>query len=383
MKNLSIIGSSGSIGKQVKRIVMRYPDLFRITAVCVRRDLESLYEDAQTFHPSLIGVADEEAAKKIDVTRLGGARVVTGELAAVECARAQSADTLVACVVGMTGLRAVYEGILSGKEIAIANKESLVTGGEIVMKEAALREVEILPIDSEHAAIWQCLRAGRKEDVARLILTASGGPFRGKKRTDLQSVTAEQALRHPTWKMGAKITVDSATLMNKGLEIIEASRLFGIGQIDTVVQPTSIVHSMVEYKDGSVLAQMSNPTMEIPIQLALTDPLRFETEIPRLDFNNLGTIAFETLDEETFGCVRLAKEALRRGGYAPTVLNAADEAAVDLFLNGKIKFLQIEEMIAEALASYRFDAQLTIDGIYEADAEVKSRILSKYNPAAV
>lgn len=382
MKNISLIGSSGSIGTQVKSVATRYPDLFNIVAVCVHHDVESVYRDVEQFGVKYVGVSDQSAAARIDSTRLRGAQLFVGDSATVECARVAEANTVVVSVVGMVGLRAVMEAISCGKDVAVANKESLVTGGELVMRAAQSHQVRLTPIDSEHSAVWQALRAGRHCDVRRLILTASGGPFRGKKRADLAHVSVQDALRHPTWKMGAKITVDSATLMNKGLEIIEAHRLFSIDQIDVVVQPTSIVHSLVEYLDGSVLAQMSYPTMEIPIQLALTDPLRFPTTVPSLDLNRIGSIAFEPLDEDTFGCVGLARAALKAGGYAPTVLNAADEAAVSLFLDHKIGFLEIERIIKEALEAEIPSEALTVDRIYAVDAMIKDRILAKYKLSA-
>lgn len=364
MKRLGLLGSTGSIGRQVLDVVRRYPDRFSVSALTAHRNVELLAAQAAEFRPSFVGVTGEKR-------EVAGVRdVVYGRDALTEAATRDDVDVVVVAVVGMCGLSAVMAAIEAGKTVALANKESLVAGGELVMRAAAEHGVDILPIDSEHSAVWQCLSFGKT--FKRIILTASGGPFFGQTRDFLRNVTPEQAVKHPNWNMGAKISVDSATMMNKGLEIIEAARLFATDRIDYIVHRESIIHSMVEFEDGTVAAQLAPPSMDIPIQLALSFPERLPSGTPAFDFSI--PLTFHKPDEENFPMPALARESLRMGGNAPCVLNAANEAAVRLFLEHKIGFCDIYEIVRDALYTAPKVPSPTLDDVYATYAETVAKI---------
>lgn len=366
---LSILGSTGSIGTQTLDVARRLG--LRVCALAANRNVELLENQIREWKPQLVAVFDLDAAKKL---RLAVAdtpvRVVQGMEGLCEAASISSADVACNSVVGMVGLRPTLAAIAAKKDVALANKETLVAGGALVMKAACEAGVQILPVDSEHSAIFQCLQGcPEKKALRRIILTASGGPFFGWTREQLKDVTPEQALKHPNWDMGAKVTIDSATLMNKGLEITEAYWLFGVTpeQIDVVVHRESIVHSMVEYADYSVIAQLGVPDMRIPIQYALTWPQRMPSPVERLDLVKCGSLSFYEPDEETFPCLRACKHALLRGGLASTAANGANEEAVRLFLQHRIPFLQIGELVMQAM-EHQPDAQVTsVEDILNAD----------------
>lgn len=366
---LSILGSTGSIGTQTLDVARRLG--LRVCALAANRNVELLENQIREWKPQLVAVFDLDAAKKL---RLAVAdtpvRVVQGMEGLCEAASISSADVVCNSVVGMVGLRPTLAAIAAKKDVALANKETLVAGGALVMKAACEAGVQILPVDSEHSAIFQCLQGcPEKKALRRIILTASGGPFFGWTREQLKNVTPEQALKHPNWDMGAKVTIDSATLMNKGLEITEAYWLFGVTpeQIDVVVHRESIVHSMVEYADYSVIAQLGVPDMRIPIQYALTWPQRMPSPVEQLDLVKCGSLSFYEPDEETFPCLRACKHALLRGGLASTAANGANEEAVRLFLQHRIPFLQIGELVMQAM-EHQPDAQVTsVEDILNAD----------------
>lgn len=347
MIGVAILGCTGSIGKQTLDVVRQYKDEFRVCALVCGTDAVTLIKQAEEFRPEFVGIADEtkrEALCEIDYK----CEIFAGENAQEIAASLSSVDIVVASVVGLSGLKGVITAINAGKRVALANKETLVACGKYVTELAAKKHVEILPVDSEHSAIFQCLGGGRREDLKRLILTASGGPFRGaKSRDELKNVTPEQAVRHPNWSMGKKISVDSATMMNKGLEIIEARWLFGTENIDYVIQPESIIHSMVEFNDGTVVAQIAPTDMTLPIQYALTYPKRVASKYGNYKFDR--PITFIEPNEKVFPMPGLAKAAMREGGTAPAILNAANEAAVALFLNGKIGFTDITSIAEHIL----------------------------------
>lgn len=351
MKTVGILGSTGSIGRQALEVCARLG--CRVSSVSGNRSVGLLEEQARRFHPDLACAVEEEAYRDLKV-RLADTpvRVCGGKESLLELASRPGNDIVLSSIVGMAGLAPTLAALRARKTVALANKETLVAAGRLVTETAKEQGVELLPVDSEHSAIFQCLRGNDKKEAERILLTASGGPFYGKSRKELESVTAAQALKHPNWSMGAKITVDSATLMNKGLELIEAMWLFGMPpeKIRILVHRESILHSAVEYRDGCVIAQLGLPDMAIPIQYALTFPERLEgPPASRLDLAQTGSLTFGEPDEESFGGLRLAKTAAARGGLAPCVLSAANEAAVQLFLEGEIAFLEIEERVAKAL----------------------------------
>jgi len=375
-KTLAIIGSTGSIGTQTLDIVRRHPKLFGVHSLVAHSSADKLVGQALEFLPKVVGIFDES---KYDFVRaaLPKSIAVVAEQDALTMT-VQGADTCVASVVGMQGLSSVIAAIEAGVDVALANKESLVAGGGLVMELARRNKVKITPIDSEHSAVWQCLKSGRKSDLKSITLTASGGPFRTYTKEQLRQVTLQDALKHPTWAMGAKITIDSATMANKALEIIEARWLFGTTNIDYVIHPESIIHSTVEFKDGSVIAQMSHPTMEIPIQLAITYPKRFDTAIKRLDLAQMGKLTFVKPNEDVFIMPRLAKECLKKGGTAPAIFNAANEAANELFRNGKITFLDIMSIVERAVSYFKIVDKPTLENIYEVNDEVYKEIIMNY-----
>ena len=367
MKRLAILGATGSIGQQTLEVVRSFGDRFQVIGLGAGRNLPLLERQIEEFQPKLVSIEEADLRQSL--------RRPEHELSSLdELASHPDVDLVVIAISGKAGLGPTLASIEAGKSIALATKEVLVMAGEIVTTAARRRGVEILPIDSEPSAIWQCLR-GEERSVARLILTASGGPFRELAREQLATVTPQQALDHPTWKMGKKITIDSATMMNKGFEVIEAHWLFDVlmAKIEVVVHPQSIVHSFVEFVDGSVKAQLSPPDMRLPIQYALFYPERPPSELPRLDFSNIGPLTFEAPDLERFPCLRLALEAGRRGGTYPAVLSAADEVAVELFLEQRISFLDIATLVEEALEQHQSIPHPSLEEILAADAWARER----------
>ena len=380
MKKIAILGSTGSIGTQTLDVVRANGDI-EVLGISAGRNVKMLEEQAREFHPKLIAVWDENAAKDLAV-RLQDmdVKIVSGMDGLLELARMPETDILVTAVVGMIGIRPTMEGIKAGKDIALANKETLVTAGHLIIPMAKEYGVQILPVDSEHSAIFQALHGEKREQVEKLLITASGGPFRGRKRDELKNVTLADTLKHPNWVMGQKITVDSATLVNKGLEVMEAKWLFDVDldHIQVVVQPKSIIHSMVEFKDGAVMAQLGPPDMRLPIQYALYYPERRYLEGERLDFHKLKEITFEDPDMETFLGLPMAMDAARAGGSMPTVFNAANELAVKKFLQEKIGFLDIYEIIGQSMDRHQVIANPDLDEILAVEAETYKWIESRW-----
>ena len=351
MKRLAILGCTGSIGRQTLDIVRRYPDKFKVEALVANTDVANLLLLAEEFKPSFVGICTNGLGKMINLSY--NCEVCEGSVALEQASSLPQVDCVVCAVVGMAGLSGVVSAITNKKQVALANKESLVCAGELIMNLAKENGVNILPVDSEHSAVWQALSAGKDEDVSKIILTASGGPFRDFTSIEqFNDVTVEKAVAHPNWSMGKKISVDSASMMNKGLEIIEAYWLFNKKEIDYVIHPQSILHSMVEYKDGSIIAQMSNPNMELPIQLALTYPERLITKTPRFTFNK--SLTFLQPNEDLFFLPKLAKDSISQGKNASCVLNSANEKAVELFLNKKIGFYEMMKLVEKIYSSYSF-----------------------------
>ena len=380
MKKIAILGSTGSIGTQTLDVVRANGDI-EVLGISAGRNVKMLEEQAREFHPKLIAVWDENAAKDL-AYRLQDmdVKIVSGMDGLLELARMPETDILVTAVVGMIGIRPTMEGIKAGKDIALANKETLVTAGHLIIPMAKEYGVQILPVDSEHSAIFQALHGEKREQVEKLLITASGGPFRGRKRDELKNVTLADTLKHPNWVMGQKITVDSATLVNKGLEVMEAKWLFDVDldHIQVVVQPKSIIHSMVEFKDGAVMAQLGTPDMRLPIQYALYYPERRYLEGERLDFHKLKEITFEDPDMETFLGLPMAMDAARAGGSMPTVFNAANELAVKKFLQEKIGFLDIYEIIGQSMDRHQVIANPDLDEILAVEAETYKWIESRW-----
>lgn len=380
MKKIAILGSTGSIGTQTLDVVRANQDI-QVLGISAGRNVKMLEEQVREFHPRLVAVWDEKAAADLAV-KLSDTqtKVVSGMDGLIQLARMPETDILVTAVVGMIGIRPTMEGIRAGKDIALANKETLVTAGHLIMPMAKEYGVQILPVDSEHSAIFQALHGENPKEVHKLLITASGGPFRGKKREDLMHVTLADTLKHPNWVMGQKITVDSATLVNKGLEVMEARWLFDmdLDHIQVVVQPQSIIHSMVEFKDGAVMAQLGTPDMRLPIQYALYYPQRRYLDGERLDFRKLKQITFEEPDMETFLGLPMAMEAARKGGSMPTVFNAANELAVKKFLQEKIGFLDIYEIIGQSMARHTVIEDPGLEEILAAENETYRWIESRW-----
>ncbi len=372
MTKIAVLGSTGSIGTQTLDIVSKNEDL-QVAGLAAGKNIELLEQQIRTFKPRLAAVGDPALAKELAVqVKDTDCRVVGGMEGLIELAVMEETDILVTAIVGMIGIRPTIEAICARKDIALANKETLVTAGHIIMPLAEKKGVKIYPVDSEHSAIYQCLHGEKSESIQKLLITASGGPFRGKKRAELENVRVEDALKHPNWAMGHKITIDSATLVNKGLEVMEAKWLFGVDldQIQVVVQPQSVIHSMVEFTDGSVMAQLGTPDMRLPIQYALYRGERRFLDDERLDFTKLGSITFEAPDTETFKGLPLAIKASREGGSMPTVFNAANEKAVALFLERKIAFLDIYRIIEEAMERHKVVADPGIEEILNIEQEI-------------
>ena len=370
-RKIGILGSTGSIGTQTLEIVRSNPD-FKVIALAAGSNVDLMEKQAREFQPELCVMWTEEAAKELRL-RLSdtSVTVLAGMDGLLTLAVMPEIQILVTAIVGMIGLRPTIAAIKAGKIIALANKETLVTAGHIIMPLAAKMEVPILPVDSEHSAIFQSMCGQSRKKVSKILLTASGGPFRGKKRQELLDITVEDALKHPNWSMGRKITIDSATLVNKGLEVIEAKWLFGVEpeNIQVVVHPQSVIHSMVEYVDGAVIAQLGVPDMKLPIQYALTYPYRRPMEGKKLDFYELSSMTFEKPDTDTFKGLPMAYDAIAAGGSMPTVFNAANEKAVSLFLNREIKFLEIYDLIQGAMENHKVKENPTVEEILEAEAE--------------
>lgn len=373
LKNISLLGATGSIGRQTLDIIRQHSDHFRLSSFSAGRNIEETRKIIKEFSPKLVSVLEKD-----DALRLKGefpfVQFVYGEKGLTETALFSESDTVVNAVMGSVGLIPTLEAIKAGKTIALANKETLVTAGHLVMRAAQKYHVDILPVDSEHSAIFQCLQGENSQNVARLILTASGGSFRDRTREELRHVTREEALNHPNWSMGAKITIDSATMMNKGLEVIEAHWLFQMPyeQIDVILHRESIIHSMVEYQDHSVIAQLGTPDMRVPIQYALTYPERLPLPVTkRLNLAAIGSLHFEEVDFDRFRCLAFAYEAGKAGGSMPTVLNAANEVAVKAFLDGKISFLKIEELIGKALEWHTLIKDPDLESIQCIDRETR------------
>ncbi|MDL0434201.1 1-deoxy-D-xylulose-5-phosphate reductoisomerase [Niallia sp. SS-2023] len=373
MKHISLLGATGSVGTQTLDVIREHPDSFKLVAFSSGRNIELTRQIIAEFQPALVSVTEKEDCDKLKV-EFANTKFTFGQEGLVEVAVFDKADILVNAVLGSVGLYPTLQAIEAKKTIAIANKETLVTAGHLVMEAAKKNNVPILPVDSEHSAIYQCLQGEKEKNIERLIITASGGSFRDLSRADLQHVTVEDALKHPNWSMGAKITIDSATMMNKGLEVIEAFWLFALpyDQIDVLLHKESIIHSMVEFHDSSVIAQLGTPDMKVPIQYALTYPDRLPLRSSeRLDLAKFGKLHFQEMDLERFRCLHFAIEAGKAGGTLPTVLNAANEVAVSRFLKGEISFLQIEELIERALNNHRLIANPSLAIIQEVDQETR------------
>lgn len=374
VKRLAVLGSTGSIGRQTLDVVRALPEHFRVVGLAAGKNLDLLAEQVSKFKPEFVGYAasgdDKEIKKRLITT---GCKLLSLE----DMARQPDVDIVVMATSGTAGLGATLAAVKAGKTIALSNKESLVAAGEIITAEAEKSGARILPVDSEHSAIWQCL-SGEKQAARRIILTASGGPFRGYSKEQMAGITVAQALKHPSWRMGKKVTIDSATLMNKGLEVIEAHWLFNmpVAAITVLVHPQSIVHSMVEFVDGSVKAQLSRPDMRLPIQYALSYPDRLTNpELPAIDWTDFSDLTFEPPDTDRFPCLRLAIEAGREGGTCPAVLCAADEAVVDLFLSQRIRFTDIARLVEQVLEQHRKVAHPSLEEIMAADAWAREQVL--------
>lgn len=384
MKNISILGVTGSIGTQTLDVIRYSNKEFNLVGISANKSYKKVIDIIEEFSPKYVAMMDHNSylqVKSYCEENNKNIVVLSGIEGLNRISTLEEIEMVVTSVVGMIGLIPTINAIRAKKHVALANKETLVVAGEIVMKEARENGVKILPVDSEHCAVFQSLQGAKHNEVNKVILTASGGPFRGKKRNELKEITPEQALKHPKWNMGKKISIDSSTLVNKGLEVIEAHFLFGVDydDIQVVIHPQSIIHSMVEYKDGSVIAQLGSTDMRLPIQYALNYPRRGKAIAEKLDFYSLGSLTFEKPDMDTFQCLRLAYEAGKVGGTMPAVFNGANEVAVELFLDKKIKYLQIEEIIKEAMDSFEHITSPTIEEIIDIDKRTREYVLNKYN----
>ncbi|MDQ1913345.1 1-deoxy-D-xylulose-5-phosphate reductoisomerase [Paenibacillus sp. GD4] len=370
MKKISILGSTGSIGTQTLDVISHYPEQFEVVALAGGHNVELLAEQVKRFRPSVVSVATQAAADQLIGRVPSGVKVLYGDEGLLETAAGNDADTVVTAVVGSQGLKPTLAAIEAGKQIGLANKETLITAGHLVTEACQRHGVELLPIDSEHSAIFQCLNGESSDRIHKITLTASGGSFRDRKREELAGVTVKEALNHPNWSMGAKITIDSATMVNKGLEVMEAHWLFGLSydQIEVLIHPESIIHSFVEFVDHSIIAQLGLPDMRVPIQYALTYPDRMPTPTGRLRLAEVGKLQFRDMDFERYPCMRMAFESGRAGGSVPTVFNAANEIAVARFLQEDISFLQIEDIIETVLSKHQRVVAPTLEEITEIDA---------------
>jgi 1-deoxy-D-xylulose-5-phosphate reductoisomerase len=378
MRTLTVLGSTGSIGTNTLDVVRRSRHLYEVYALAAGRSIDILASQIEEFHPKVVAVATQDTLVRLSnklaespIPRSEWPELVYGETARVQIAVAPEVDTVISAIVGVAGLEATYEAVRRGKRVGLANKEVLVSAGELVMDAVHTHGAELLPVDSEHNGAHQCLRAGNRDQVSKLILTASGGPFRNTPAEELEHVTPQQALNHPTWKMGNRITIDSATLMNKGFEVIEACWLFGFvpSQVEVVIHPQSTVHAMIEYTDGSVLAQVSATDMRMPIQYALTYPDRCEAPVPKIDWTQARTWQFQPPDLQKFPLLKLAYQCQEAGGSATCTLNAADEIAVEAFLAGRIGFPQIYQIVSDTLDAMPAKKPRSIGDILEVDRE--------------
>lgn len=379
MKKIAILGSTGSIGTQTLEVVRENKDI-EVTALAAGRNIALLEQQIREFSPKVAAVWDEKLAGELkDKVRDLDVKIVSGMEGLIQVSTEKESDILVTAIVGMIGIRPTIEAIRAGKDIALANKETLVTAGHIIMPLAEEKHVSVLPVDSEHSAVFQSLQGNQKKAVRKILLTASGGPFRGRKKEELAGVQVEDALKHPNWEMGRKITIDSSTMVNKGLEVIEAKWLFGVDVdlIQVVIQPQSVVHSMVEYEDGAVMAQLGTPDMKLPIQYALYYPERRYLGGDRLDFWTLGKLEFEKPDTDTFRALELAYEAGRQGGTLPTVFNAANEFAVAAFLDRKIGYLEITEWIEDCMRRHRNIPEPSLEEILDTEAGIYDYLNSR------
>lgn len=375
MKRIAILGSTGSIGTQALNVIRRHRDLFEVEVLCAGSNADLLVQQALEFRPNAVVIADKDKYSRVsDALANTDTKVFAGEESMVDLMEMSSIDLVLAAIVGFAGLKPTLRAIECGKPVALANKETMVVAGAIVTAAAASHRVPILPVDSEHSAIFQCL-IGEGSPIDKILLTASGGPFRGMKRDQLATVTLEQALHHPNWSMGRKVTIDSASLMNKGLEVIEAKWLFGVeaDDIEVIVHPQSVIHSMVQFCDGSIKAQLGVPTMETPIQLAFSFPDRIESHLPRLDFAQYPSLTFERPDRTTFRCLDLAYQAIARGGNIPCVMNAANEVAVRRFIEGKIGFLDIADHVERAMQEAPFIPNPSLDDLLQTDKNIRNQ----------
>lgn len=374
MKRIAILGSTGSIGTQALNVIRRHRDLFSVEVLCAGSNADLLIAQALEFEPNAVAIADKTKYQQVqDALVSHDIKVFCGMDSVADLMEMESIDLVLASIVGFAGLRPTLRAIEHHKPIALANKETMVVAGEIVTRAARDNHVPILPVDSEHSAIFQSL-VGEGGGVDKILLTASGGPFRGYTREQLQHVTLADALKHPNWSMGRKVTIDSASLMNKGLEVIEARWLFDVpaDRIQVLVHPQSVVHSMVQYVDGSIKAQLGVPTMETPIQYAFSFPERIESFLPRLSFEKYSQLTFENPDTKTFRCLDLAYQAIDKGGNMPCIMNAANEVAVQRFIDGKLTFLQIADFVEEQMQRAPFIAKPTLDDLFRTDAEVRA-----------
>lgn len=384
MKNISILGVTGSIGTQALDVLRFHKDKFKLVAISAYKNIDLTLDIIEEFKPRVVAINDKasfEKLKNIKSTLDYDFELLYGMEGLIKVATLKEVHTVLTSVVGMIGLKPTLEAIKCKKDIALANKETLVVAGELVMNEAKKYGVKILPVDSEHSAIFQCLQGNDLKSVDKIIITASGGPFRGYSKKQLENVTLNQALNHPKWSMGKKITIDSSTLMNKGLEVIEAHWLFDCDyeNIEVVVHPQSIIHSMVQYKDGAVIAQLGVTDMKLPIQYALNYPLRDNNISEKLDFYKINELNFYKPDTEVFRCLKLAYKAGKMGGLMPTILNGANEVCVDLFLNEKIKYLDIPTIVEECMEVFKNDMEVSLRNIIDLDKSVREYIMNKYS----
>ena len=377
-RRIAVLGSTGSMGTQALEVIALHPELLQMEIIAANSSADILIQQAKQYHPNIVVVVQEEAYRKVkEALAEEDVKVFCGEESLCDVCEMDCVDIVLSCIVGIAGLKPAFRTVSCGTPLAIANKETLVVAGELIMRTAKEHNAPVIPVDSEHSAIFQCLAGEHFNPVEKLIITASGGAFRGFTPEQLEKVTLKDALKHPNWSMGPKVTIDSASLMNKGLEVIEAKWLFGmpLEKIDVLVHPQSVIHSMVQFEDGSVKAQLGVPDMRLPIQYALTYPLRLPQPYPRLDFNKYSNLTFETPDRKMFPCLDMAYKASSQGGGMPCVMNAANEAAVKMFMQEKIKFTDIPRIIEHALATAPNVKPQTIEEYIALDAETKQRVM--------
>ena len=378
-KKVAIIGSTGSIGRQALEVIEHHKEKLCVEVLTANKQADLLIEQALKFDPNAVVIADKSQYQKVkEALSSTDIKVFAGQEALEDIVQMETIDIVLTAIVGFAGLRPTIKAIEAKKPIALSNKETLVVGGELITKLSIENSVPIIPVDSEHSAIFQCLAGEFYNPIEKIILTASGGPFLGKTKDELRNITPKEALNHPNWVMGNKVTIDSATLMNKGLEVIEAKWLFDlpVDKVEAVIHPQSVVHSMVEFEDGSIKAQMGKADMRLPIQYALTYPERLKTNFPKFNILDFPNLSFLKPDMETFPCLSLAYQAIQKGGNMPTIMNAANEIAVEAFLRGVIGFLEIPEIIANAMSKYNFIAKANVNDFFETDKEVREELSS-------